>query len=132
MVDKLHNFRLMLLIIFIPLLLSCASTKSPSQVVVAAYIAANEGKYSEVEKYMSSGMINAIKEDERDWKGECDKATRNRTIQKIEIREEVVRKEFGAAIVYFRIHFKDGKTESDHDILIKEGGQWKINLSPFK
>jgi hypothetical protein len=27
--------------------------KSPSEVVVAAYMAANEGKYSEVEKYMS-------------------------------------------------------------------------------
>jgi hypothetical protein len=129
MVDKLHSFKPMLLIIFIPLLLSCASTNSPSQVVVAAYMAANEGKYSEAEKYMSSGLINAIKEGEG-VKGVWDKTTRNGTIQKIEIREEFVRKEFGAAIVHFGITFKDGKTLGDSEILIKEGGQWKIHFSP--
>jgi len=129
--NKLCKSMMVISIIIIPLLLSCASTKSPSQVVVAAYMAANEGKYFEVEKYMSSEMINAKKEGEGGVKGTCDKATRNRTIQKIEIREEVVRKEFGAAIVYFRIHFKDGETKDDDEILIKEGGQWKIDLSPF-
>jgi hypothetical protein len=101
--------------------------------VVAAYMAANEGNYSEVEKYMSSGLINAIKEGKGQFagglKGVCDKATRNGTIKKIEIMREGGRKEFGK-IVEFRIHFKDGETKVDLEVLIKEGGQWKISFSP--
>ena len=113
----------------------CASIgqKSPSQVVVAAYMAANEGKYSEAEKYMSSEIINAVKGGEGmfagGWKGSWDKITRNGTIQKIEILYGDAGGRFGAE-VYFRIHFKDGKTKDDTEYLMKEGGQWKIIFSP--
>ena len=67
--NKLYKSMMVISIIIIPLLLSCACTKSPSQVVVAAYMAANEGKYFEAEKYMSSEMINAIKKNKGGWKG---------------------------------------------------------------
>jgi len=104
--------------------------KSPSQVVVAAHMAANEGKYSEAEKYMSSEVINAMKSGlgalAGGWKGAWDKTTRNGTIQKIEILKEEVRGE--GATVHFRIHFKDGKTKDDDEPLIKENGQWKITI----
>jgi len=104
--------------------------KSPSEVVVAAYMAANEGKYSEAEKYMSSEVINAMKSGlgalAGGWKGSWDQTTRNGTIQRIEILKEEVRGE--GATVHFRIHFKDGKTKDDDEPLIKEGGQWKITI----
>jgi hypothetical protein len=109
------------------------SQKLPSEVevVVTAYMAANDGKYSEVEKYMSSDAINAIKSDlgalAGGMKGVWDKTTRNGTIQMIEILKEEVRGE--GATVYFRIHFKDGKTEDGNEPLIKEDGQWKITIS---
>ncbi len=93
-------------------------------------MAANEGKYSEAEKYMSSEVINAMKSGlwaiAGGWKGVWDKTTRNGTIHEIEILKEEVRGE--GATVYFRIHFKDGKTKDDDEPLIKEGGQWKITI----
>jgi predicted small lipoprotein YifL len=36
---------------------SAPFSKSPSDTVVAAYMAANEGKYSEVERYLSSEAV---------------------------------------------------------------------------
>ena len=96
-------------------------------------MAANEGKYSEAEKYMSSEIINAIKEGTGvfagGWKGSWDKITRNGTIQKIEILHGDAGGRFGA-VVYFRIHFKDGETKDDSECLIEQGGQWKITFSP--
>jgi hypothetical protein len=93
-------------------------------------MAANEGKYSEVEKYMSSDAISAIKNLGAlagGMKGIWDKTTHNGTIRKIEIPKQEVRGE--EATVYFRILFKDGKTEDGDEPLIKEGGQWKITIS---
>lgn len=104
--------------------------KSPSEVVKAAYMAANEGKYSEAEKYLSSEVITAMKGGlgalAGGMKGAWDKTTRNGTIEKIEIIDEGVRGE--SATVKFRIHFKDGKTKDDDEPLIKENGQWKITI----
>ncbi len=106
--------------------------KSPSEVVIAAIhgCVTNENKYSEAEKYMSSEVINAMKGGlwalAGGWKGAWDEATRNGTIQKIEILKEEVRGE--GAEVDFRIHFKDGKTKDDDEPLIKEDGKWKITI----
>jgi hypothetical protein len=95
-------------------------------------MAADEGNCSEAEKYMSSEVINAIRERpwefEGGWKGLCDKITRNGTIQKIEILHGDAGGRFGA-VVYFRIHFKDGETKDDSECLIEQGGQWKITFS---
>jgi len=93
-------------------------------------MAANEGKYSEVEKYLPSEFINAMKEGRGTLAGgpkrACDELTRNGTIQTIEILKEKVRGE--GATVYYRIHFKDGNTETFSQGFIKEGGQWKITI----
>lgn len=109
--------------------IGCSSIgqKSPSQVVVAVYMAANEAKYSEVKKYLSSELINNLRAPGSSMKELCDYMTSNGTIQKIEILKEEVRGE--GAKVYFRIHFKDGKTTDVIEIpLIKEGGQWKLSI----
>lgn len=105
-------------------------SKSPSDTVVAAYMAANEGKYSEAEAYISSEVLNAMKGGRRvlagGMKALCDEATRNGTIERIEILREEVRGE--GATVYYRLHFEDGsKKESDQD-LIKENGVWKMTI----
>jgi hypothetical protein len=106
--------------------------KSPSQVVIAAYMAANEGKYSETEKYLSSIVLKFFKIAPKAGVGGSiislwDRATRYGTIRRIEILGEKVR---GIrATVSFRIHFKDGKTNDEKLPLIKEDGQWKITTA---
>jgi hypothetical protein len=59
-------------------------------------------------------------------KGAWDKATRNGSIERIEILREEVRGE--GANVYFRIHFKDGSRQDTDEKLLKENGVWKITL----
>lgn len=100
--------------------------ESPSEAVVAVYMAANGGWYSVAEKYIHSEILTSTKKNLgtlftiNAW----DKFTRFGKIERIEILKEVVRGE--RADVSFKIHFKDGETKEDRDILIKEGGQWKI------
>lgn len=49
--------------IFVAIILTCSvgcdsvGRKSPSEVVKAVYMAANEGKYSEIKKYLSSNLV---------------------------------------------------------------------------
>ena len=106
-------------------------SKSPSDTVVATYMAANEGKYSEVEKYFSSDALNAMKGDIGalfgGMKGFADEATRNGSIERIEILREQVRGE--GAQVDFRIHFKDGSKKDANERLLLENGVWKIALA---
>ena len=120
-----------LLLIFLPIIHGgCGYIwhKSPSQVVIAAYMAANEGNYSKAEKYISSQLLDVAKGSlgalAGGIKGLWDEATRNGTIQKIEITKEKVRGE--EATVYFKVFFKDGKIRDDKEVLIKERGRWRI------
>ncbi len=103
-------------------------SKSPSEVVKAAYMAANEGKYSEVEKYESVQLVTAMKGElgllAGGEKGLWDKQTRNGTIARLEIIKEEIRGE--GAKVNIRIYFKDGQTMEDDESLIRENGGWKL------
>src|SRR5438445_11736297 len=105
-------------------------SKSPSDTIVAAYMAANEGKYSEAERYFSSDALNAMKGDlgalTGGMKGGLDEATRTGSIERIEILREAVRGE--GANVSFRVHFKDGSTKDNNEKLLLENGVWKITL----
>jgi hypothetical protein len=108
---------------------SSETQKKPSEVVTAAYMAANEDKYSEAEKYLSSEALAAINEAEElagGLKDVWDKKTRNGTIETIEIIRGDVKGE--KATIAIRIHFKDGNIYDEHESLIKEGGQWKMTL----
>jgi len=126
-----HNF-LFLIFALLYLLNGCGGIgqKSPSEVVRAFYMAANEGKYSESEKYLSSEALNALKSGMGMFvggmKGLLDKATRNGRIEKVEILKEEIRGE--GAEVRFRVFFKDGDSKKDSETLIREDGVWKISI----
>jgi len=122
----------MLLSIGLLLLVGCggSSGKSPSETVRAFYMAGNEGKYSDVEKYFSSDALILMK---NEWaaltggiKGSMDAVTRHGNIETVEITEEEVRGE-GAA-VFYTIHYRNGDSEKDSEELIKEDGVWKITV----
>ncbi len=104
---------------------------SPGGVVRGFYKAANEGRYSDAEQYLSTDTLTAIKgplgQKAGGFKKISDDNTRNGQIKEIEITKEDIRGE--RATVYARIVFKDGQTKND-DVteLIKEKGDWKIAL----
>jgi major membrane immunogen (membrane-anchored lipoprotein) len=100
-----------------------ACSKSPSDVVVAAYMAANDGKYSEANSYVDPEILSQVGGDAA-MKQLWDLRTEGGTIQRIEILREEVRGE--TAKVYFRIHLKDGSTEERNRELLKKNGKWKM------
>lgn len=106
--------------------------KSPSQVVKAAYIAANSSKYLEIERYLSAEALSVLKGEMGTriggMTGVWDKATRNRTIEIIEVLKEEIRGD--RALVLLKAHYKDGSVKKTLEPLIKENGVWKMTLSP--
>jgi ankyrin repeat protein len=100
--------------------------KSPSEVVIAAYMAANKGNYAEAEKYIHSGFLASIPEADRTQtlKKRWDKLTQGKKVEKIEIVGQDIQEE--GATVYIKIHFKDGNKKVVKTQLIKEDGYWKI------
>ncbi len=108
--------------------------ESPSQAVKALYMAANEGRYSEADKYLSSDLKefeDSILEltDAPDWVRQYRwvALTRDGTVKEIEILKEDVRGQY--ALVDWIVHFEDGETEEMTEIFVKEGGQWKMDLT---
>jgi len=123
---------ILLLSVSLLLLVGCGGTerKSPSGTVKAFYMAANEGKYSEVEKYFSSDALTLMRSE---WaalaggiKGIMDEGTRNGSIKTVEIIKEEIRGE--GATVSGVLHYKDGETEEIDEELIREEGAWKITV----
>jgi hypothetical protein len=104
--------------------------KSPSDVVKAAYMAANDGNYSAAAGYLSKDAREAIESGLGvligGMKGAWDKATRDCTIDRIDILEETIRGE--GATVRIKIHFKDGSSKKDNEKLIREDGRWKMTI----
>lgn len=106
-------------------------TKSPSDVVKTAYMAANEGNYSEADKYLASEVINALKGglgpvSGGGAKGLWDEITRKRTIDKVEIVKEEIRGD--VATVSYKIYYKDGSNIEESQMVVKERGDWKVNI----
>ncbi len=104
-----------------------AAKKSPSEVVKIAYELGNEGKYSDTEQYLSTDILTAIKNQKiAPLKKTWDTYSRNGSIVKIDIIEEVIRGE--GANVKFRLYFKDGKAKEASEPLINENGHWKLTI----
>jgi len=128
--SKLLFITSVVLIVLLALLAGCGRTdrKSPADVVKAFYMAGNEGKYSEAEKYLSSEALVLMKSElgalVGGMKGAMDEATKEGTIERIEILEEEIRGE--GATVRLILHFRDGMKEEDDESLIQERGAWKI------
>lgn len=107
--------------------------KTPSKVVFVSYMSANDGNYSEANKYFSleveklfEGSYGALVGGKI---GMWNKVTRNGTIAKIDNIKEIVRGE--GATVTFKIIFKNGREKTVNEMLIKENGQWKIALGGY-
>lgn len=105
---------------------------SPGAVVKAFMTAANDGRYSECEKYMVSGDLAEFARQaggsEAVLKGLLDGRTKHRTITTFEITEEKVRED--GALVFARIKYRDGSSECcDMTPLIKHEGAWRIVFS---
>lgn len=104
--------------------------KSPAETVAAAYMAANEGRYSEAKEYLSSAVIKVAEGDlgalAGGLRGMWDEITRNGTIREIEVLSEEVRGE--GATVRFKIHYEDGRTKNEDEPLVQEDGQWKLDV----
>ena len=103
-------------------------SESPSDVVRALYLAANDGNEEEVEKRLSApdpavveivGILASNGRQQR-WKP----SVRKGSIQSIEILEEQTTAY--RAKVRFKLHLKDGTSKEMEVPLIKEGGVWKI------
>ncbi len=115
------------------LLTACSALAGPGpgEVVKIAYMAANAGKYSDLEKHLSSEALSAMKGPlgamAGGVKGIWDKETRNGTIDKIEILGETIRGEGGR--VHIRVTFKDGKNKEDHVPVIREKGEWRMTIA---
>jgi hypothetical protein len=109
------------------------SQETPSQAVKAFYMAANEGRYSEANGYISSDVRELL--DSFSTLMEVDTyefkkyfwvvLTRNGTVKEIEILKEDVRGEY--ALVDWIIHFENGETEEMIEMMVKEDGQWKLD-----
>lgn len=129
---RLTPILVFLIVVLVILSFNCGTRRkgkeaqSPGETVKAVYMAANDGWYSETKKYIYSEVLNSINQNlgtlhlVKQW----DIYTRNGKIEKIEILNEIIRGE--RAEVYFKVYFKDGETKQDQDLLLKEGGQWKI------
>jgi hypothetical protein len=113
-------------------LVACNSARqrTPSEVVIAAYMAANAGLYSETEKYISAEALQIMKGELSaligGLKSLWDFATNYGTIERIEITEETIRGE--GALVLFRLYFEDGSMRDDYESLIRERGVWKLAI----
>ncbi len=108
----------------------CASKdqKTPSGVIKTAYRAANEGRYEDVEQYLSSGLqkkVDLLVFFGGSLEEKLDKETKKGTIKKIKIKKEEIEGE--RATVRFEIRFEDGSTKDAEKKLVREDGVWKIS-----
>jgi hypothetical protein len=104
------------------------ATNSPGAVVKAVATAGNQSQYSEVEQYLTSDCLAAMKRSPGQRtggiKGWMDRATRHGTMMRMDIIEEKIQGE-GAEVTYTS-HYRDRSTHTDQVNLIKEKGVWKI------
>jgi len=99
----------------------------PGDTIKAWSSAMNEGKYSEVEQYLSKNVLAASKQvGDGAIKQMADGMTNNGTLSKIEIESEEVNGD--RATVKFKVHFKDGSVEPGEGTLVKEEGKWKVDF----
>jgi hypothetical protein len=112
-----------LLAAVVVLVIALSGSRSPSEVVKATFLSANQGRYSDANNGLSS-QLRAIQDQTGMAKQLWDCVTRKGSITKVEILKEEVRGE--GATVCFIIHYKEGRSFDSQEDLVKEGGNWKI------
>lgn len=107
-------------------LVGCGGS-GPSATVKALNNAMNTAKYSEMEKYLSKGVLDMSKQaGDGAMKQMADGMTRNGTQTKFEVLSEEIRGE--GATVKIRATFKDGSVDDADVSLVKEDGKWKMTF----
>jgi hypothetical protein len=112
-----------LLVTVVVVVVAVSGSRSPSEVLQATFLNANQGRYSDANNGLSS-QLRAIQEQPGLAKQRWDSVTRKGSIANVEILKEEVRGE--GATVRFKIHYKDGRSFESEEDLVKEGGKWKI------
>jgi len=126
----------MALLVFTVLTSGCGASggSSPSTTVKAFYETANSGKYDEAKKFLSSEFLNALNGPigaiGGGTRGILGQATRNGSIEQVEVMNEEIKGE--GAVVHVKLHLKGGKIETDDTPLIKEKGVWKVTIDNDK
>jgi hypothetical protein len=114
---------LLVTLLVVVVVVALSAGQSPSDVLKATFLDANEGRYSDANNGLSSQM-RAIHDRAGYAKVLWDAVTRKGSITKVEILKEEIRGE--GATVRFKIHYKDGRTFECEEDLIKENGSWKL------
>jgi len=117
-----------LLVAVLLVMVALSGSRSPSEAVKATFLYANQGKYSDANKGLSSQL--RAKQDKMGMTKELwDDVTRKGTITKVEILKEEIRGE--GATVRFKIHYQDGKSLESEEELLREDGSWKITSDHY-
>lgn len=98
--------------------------QTPSEVVKAAYMAANNGNYEKADKYLSQELLSMSNLFFGGTKSIWDKNTHSKTLKEIEIMNEVVDGE--TAKINFIFHYQDESTKKENQTLKKVEGKWKM------
>ena len=112
-------------------MVGCAASRSPSEVVTQFYLLASKGRYEAASKYLSPeaklmfGVVTSLAEGLRQFALD---EFGSRAIRRVEILSERING--NQAEVHYILHYADGDQDPENsDILVKEKGQWKIELS---
>lgn len=107
-------------------LIGCGGS-GPSAAVKGLNKAMNDAQYSEMEKYLSKGILEMSKGvGDGAMKQMADGMTRNGTQTKFEVLSEEIRGE--GATVKIRATYKDGSVDEAEISLVKEDGKWKMTF----
>jgi hypothetical protein len=111
------------LVAVVVLLLRGGGGASPGEVLKTAHLAANAGRYSEANGYLSSSVVEAARSSGVDLQAVWDQATHNGQIQRLELLSSQVRGE--GAIVQYQVVYRDGSSETNATRMVQERGRWK-------
>jgi len=99
------------------------SHSGPGDVVRAARLAANQGRYTEANRYLSKAMLALARQQRVDMVAVWDWETRGRQLRSVTILATTLRRH--DALVAYTITYADGITRTDTTRLVREDGQWK-------
>lgn len=102
-----------------------SAAMTPGQVVRAFYVAAAENRPPEARRHMSPALIATLPQS-----GGLAKVCADR-IGPVAMRGvQIVREQVdgNAATVSLRLHLVDGSTKDQQETLVKENGEWKVDV----
>ena len=112
-------------------LLACGGSKSPSEVVAEFYGLVSSGKFDAASKHLSADaklMFGSTIGMAESWGQFVSDEFGSAAVRRVEVLSETMRG--NEAEVCYILHSSDGVTELlVTDVLVKEGGRWKIKFS---